>query len=250
MFTRVKNTAEIADIRTSGKMLAAVHSLIKKEVAAGMTELELADMAAIELKALGGKPTFLGYHGFPNVICISVNDKVVHGIPGKYQFKDGDVASFDFGVTYNGMVTDSAFTMLIGGKGADKDKNLIRYTEESMLAGISAVRNGVKVGDISAEIEAVLDKYGYGIVRELVGHGVGHQLHEEPDIPNYGSKGTGPQLSAGMTIAIEPMANLGSEKVAVDTDGWTIRTADGSMSAHFEHTVLITQDGAEILTAS
>lgn len=250
MFTRVKTPQEIADIRVSGKMLAAVHTLIRKHAAAGMTELDVADMAARELKALGGKPTFLGYHGFPNVICISVNDKVVHGIPGRYQLQDGDIASFDFGVTYNGMVTDSAFTMLIGGKGTDERKDLIRYTEESMTAGINQVRDGVKVGDISAAIEAVLDKQGYGIVRELVGHGVGHQLHEEPDIPNYGSKGTGPQLSAGMTIAIEPMANLGSERVAVDQDGWTIRTADGKLSAHFEHTVLITHDGAEILTAS
>lgn len=250
MFTRIKTPSEIADIRVSGKMLAAVHALIRKSVVAGMRELDVADMAARELKALGGKPTFLGYHGFPNVICISVNDKVVHGIPGQYELKDGDVASFDFGVTYNGMVTDSAFTMLIGGKGSDPDKSLIRRTEESMLAGINAVHDGVQVGDISAEVEAVLNKHRYGIVRELVGHGVGHQLHEEPDIPNYGSKGTGPKLSAGMTIAIEPMANLGSERVAADPDGWTIRTADGSISAHFEHTVLVTVDGAEILTAS
>lgn len=247
MFTRVKTEAEIANMRTSGRMLATVLKVMRDQAVAGISELELATIAASELKKLGGKPPFLGYYGFPNVICISANDKVVHGIPSDYVLKDGDIVSFDFGVDYNGMITDSAFTMAIGDV-SDATKRLISTTERSMYAGIDALHDGVKVGDISAAVEAVLKPAGYGIVKELVGHGVGHNLHEEPDIPNYGVAGTGATLKSGMTIAIEPMANIGTEKVSVDADGWTIRTLDGTLSAHFEHTILITESGHEILT--
>lgn len=249
MFNRVKTADEIKSMRISGQMLATVHAMLKKNAVVGISELEIAELAAKELKSLGGKPTFLGYQGFPSVICISVNNKVVHGIPGKYVLRGGDIASFDFGVTYSGMITDSAFSMVVG-KGSKKATRLVETTERSLYAGIDAVRDGCRVGDIAASIEAVLAAKKYGIIRELVGHGVGHRLHEEPDIPNYGIKGAGPKLSAGMTIAIEPMATAGSERIVVDPDGWTIMTADNSLSAHFEHTVLITRDGPEILTVS
>lgn len=248
MFTRIKTDRELDLMRESGRMLAAVLQLMRQRAVAGISELELADIAARELKSLGGTPTFRGYHGFPNVICISTNDKVVHGIPGDYVLQDGDLVSFDFGVTYQGMITDSAFSMIVGPRPATESQQLIAATEQSLHAGIGALHDGVRVGDIGAAVEAVLNFHKYGIVRELVGHGVGHSLHEDPDIPNYGQPGTGSELKAGMTIAIEPMANLGSERVVMDPDGWTIRTADGSRSAHFEHTVLITETGHEILT--
>ena len=247
MFTRVKTETEIANMRTSGKMLATILGVMRERAVAGISERELAAIAAEELKKLGGKPPFLGYQGFPSVICISTNEKVVHGIPSDYVLRDGDIVSFDFGVDYKGMITDSAFTMAIGHV-PNKVKKLISTTEHSMYTGIETLHDGVRVGDIGAAVESILEPAGYGIVRELVGHGVGHNLHEEPDIPNYGMAGTGPVLKAGMTIAIEPMANLGTQHVAVDPDGWTIRTVDGTLSAHFEHTILITEKGYEILT--
>lgn len=247
MYTKVKTPQEIEDMRTSGKMLASVLQYLRPNVAVGMTTKDLADLAATELKKLGGKPAFLGYNGFPDVICISLNDEVVHGIPGKELIADGDLVSLDFGVNYNGMITDSAITV-IAGEGSGAKRKLLKGTEEALLAGISVVKGGVKTGDIGAAAEKVMTQYGFGIVRDLVGHGVGHAVHEEPDIPNYGIAGTGKKLSEGMTIAIEPMSTLGSERVVMDSDGWTIKTYDGCLSAHFEHTILITASGSEILT--
>jgi len=247
MYTRVKTDAEIVNMRESGRMLAAVLSYLEPKVVPGITTLELADLAAKELKSLGGEPAFLGYNGFPDVICISVNDEVVHGIPSKLVVNDSDLVSLDFGVNYRGMITDSALTV-VAGTSKPKLDELVRYTERSMLAGIDVLKDGVRTGDIGAAVEAVLNLKKYGIVRDLVGHGVGHHVHEDPNIPNYGRAGSGPSLKAGMTIAIEPMATLGTEKVYVEDDGWTILTTDGSWAAHFEHTVLITEDGAEILT--
>lgn len=250
MFTRVKTPAEIEAMRTSGKMLAHVLKTISQEVTEGMTGRDVANIAERELKAVGGKGSFKGYQGFPDVICISVNDAVVHGIPNDTPFKNGDLVSFDFGVTYKGMITDSAFSMFIGGKAPSADaERLLKTTERSMYAGIETLKNGVRVGDIASNIERILKREKLGIVRELVGHGVGHELHEDPNIPNYGVAGTGQKLSTGMTIAIEPMATLGAHAITVDPDGWTIRTRDGSLAAHFEHTILITNDGYEILTA-
>ena len=251
MYTKVKTATEIEGMRESGKMLATIHGLMRKLAVPGISEKELADAAARELKALGGHPTFKGYggpsNGFPDVICISTNDVVVHGIPGSYILQDGDNVSFDFGVTYRGMVTDSAITVGVG-EVESQIQQLISDTEKSMMAGIETLHNGVRVGDIGAAVERVLNTGGYGIVHDLVGHGTGHQLHESPDIPNYGKAGTGFQFESGMTIAIEPMANLGTEKVVMDSDGWTIRTADGKRSAHWEHTVLITNESYEIIT--
>lgn len=249
MFTRVKTPAEIDAMRVSGQMLATVLQRLKQQTTAGMTGKDAAALAAQELKRLGGKPSFLEYYGFPDVICISVNDAVVHGIPDDTPFQKGDIVSFDFGVTYKGMITDSAFSMIVDDQGTKEARRLLKATEQSLYAGIEAVKGGVRVGTIAAVIQEVLDRERLGIVRELVGHGVGHAVHEDPNIPNYGVTGTGPALKAGMTIAIEPMATLGTHHVKVDDNGWTIRTADASLSAHFEHTVLITPKGYEILTA-
>ncbi|MDQ3065479.1 MAG: type I methionyl aminopeptidase [bacterium] len=231
-------------------MNATVLEIVQAHTVAGMTTKDLALIAAEELKALGGKPSFLGYQGhspFPDVICISINDEVVHGIPSDQVLRNGDVVSIDFGVTYDGMVTDAARTFYIGDT-KEQVKKLIQNTERSMYAGIDVLKDGVRIGDISNAVQKMLVAGGYGIVRDLVGHGVGHQLHEEPDIPNYGFAGSGPVLKAGMTIAIEPMATLGTHAVTVDDDHWTIRTADGSLAAHFENTILITERGHEILT--
>lgn len=244
---KVKTPTEIENMRTSGQMLATVLDVVGKNLQENMTTKDIANIAAKEVKSLGGKPTFLGMYGFPDVICVSVNDEVVHGIPGKYVIKNGDIVSFDFGVTYNGMITDAARSQIVG-QPEKRTANLLAGTLESLNAGIETLKDGVRVGDISAAIETVLNTYGFGIVRELVGHGVGHELHEEPNIPNYGTAGTGPTLKAGMTIAIEPMTTLGSHKVYTAADDWTIMTSDGSLSAHFEDTVLITETGSEILT--
>ncbi|MCA9325329.1 type I methionyl aminopeptidase [Candidatus Saccharibacteria bacterium] len=248
MQTRVKTPLEIEAMRVSGKMLATVLQTLKPLVQPGITTKELADRAASELKSLGGQPVFKGYQGFPDVICISVNDEVVHGIPSDRQLKEGDIVGLDFGVIYKGMITDSAISVIAGKPLKASHKKLLEVTKQAMEAGIGVVRDGVRVGDIGYAVEQILGAQRYGIVRDLVGHGVGHQLHEDPNIPNYGRQHTGPWLQAGMTIAIEPMATLGTDRVYIADDDWTVLTHDGSRSAHFEHTVLITEDGAEILT--
>ncbi len=249
MYTQIKTPAEIAAMRESGKMLATVLQFLKVEIAAGMNTQQLADMAKQELKSLGGQPAFLGYQGFPDVICISVNDEVVHGIPRAERIiQDGDIVSLDFGVTYKSMITDAAISVIVG-TAKESDRKLLQATEASMHAGIAVVKHGVRTGTIGAAVEAVLKKGHYGIVRDLVGHGVGHALHEDPNVPNYGRPNTGPALEAGMTIAIEPMATRGTDRVYVADDDWTIITRDHSRAAHFEHTILITETGSEILTA-
>jgi len=249
MYTRIKTAAEIAAMRESGRMLATVLHLLSTKLAAGLTTKDLADIAKQELKGLGGQPSFLGYQGFPDVLCVSVNEEVVHGIPKTNKvIAEGDIVSMDFGVTYKGMITDGAISA-IAGKGSDADRKLLSVTEASMYAGIAMLQNGVKTGTIGNAVENVLSKAKYGIVRDLVGHGVGHELHEDPNIPNYGRAHTGIALEAGMTIAIEPMATLGTEKVYMADDEWTIITQDHSRAAHFEHTILITESGSEILTA-
>lgn len=247
MMTKIKTDAEIHAMRESGRMLATILGIVQSKISPGIRTEELADIAAKELDVLGGKPTFLGYQGFSDVICISINDEVVHGIPSKKVIKTGDIVSFDFGVTYNGMITDAARSILVGPDNKTK-LQLLSTTSASLDAGIAVIKNGVHVGDISAAIQYVLDSGGYGIVRDLVGHGVGHALHEDPNIPNYGRAGTGEVLQTGMTIAVEPMSTLGSFKVYTASDGWTIATRDGSVSAHFEDTILVTESGAEILT--
>jgi methionyl aminopeptidase len=250
MVTKPKKPHEIRAIKVSGKMLAKVLALLASKAEAGMSTKDLADMAAKELKSLGGVPCFLGFEGFPDVLCVSVNDEVVHGIPSKSRIlKEGDIVGMDFGVTYDGMITDAAKSIIIGRPIHESHVELVKNTEKSLLEGISVVHNGVRTGDIGHAVESYLEPYGYGIVKDLVGHGVGHYLHEEPNIPNYGRANTGPWLEKNMTIAIEPMVTLGKGAVRVAKNGWTILTVDGSWSAHFEHTVLITESSAEILTA-
>jgi methionyl aminopeptidase len=231
-------------------MLATILQLIKREVKAGMTPKDISALAARELEKLGGKPSFKGFEGYPDIICISTNNEVQHSIPNDHVFQGGDIVNFDFGVTYNGMVTDAGLSVSIGGLDkADKaGRRLLEGTERALYAGIDQVKDGAHVGDVSAAVQTVLQSYSLGIVRELVGHGVGHELHEDPEIPNYGVKGTGPVLKAGQTIAIEPITTLGDHRIFQTRDGWTLLTVDGSRSAQFEHTVLVTPTGAEILT--
>lgn len=250
MRTKVKTPSEIVAMRESGHMLAAVLEFLHPLTVPGVTTKELANRAAAELNSLGGEAAFKGYQGFPDVICISVNDEVVHGIPSTERvLAEGDIVGLDFGVRYRGMTTDGAISVIAGKPLKASHKKLLDITRQSLEAGIAVVKGGVRTGDIGAAVEAVLQPMGYGIVRDLVGHGVGHELHEDPNIPNYGRANTGPWLQAGMTIAIEPMATLGSERVYIGEDNWTVATYDGSRAAHFEHTILITDEAAEILTA-
>ncbi|HMH30918.1 MAG TPA: type I methionyl aminopeptidase [Methylomirabilota bacterium] len=249
MITKVKTAAEIKAMRESGRMLATVLEALQKQLKVGMSTKDLANIAAAELKPLGGEPAFLGYQGFKEVICISVNEEVVHGIPRADKIiNEGDIVGLDFGVKYKGMITDAAVSVIAGRPKQQGHIRLVKRTKEALEAGIAQVHDQVRTGDIGAAIETSLKQYQYGIVRDLVGHGVGHEVHEDPNIPNYGRPNTGPWLEKGMTIAIEPMVTLGADKVYIDKDGWTVKTADGKWSAHFEHTVLITDDGAEVLT--
>jgi methionyl aminopeptidase len=248
MFT-IKTEAEIVAMRESGRMLATVLNVMRRETAVGRTPQDMAAIAKQELQKLdGGEPAFLGFHGYPDVICISVNNQVQHSIPNSVPFKDGDVVNYDFGVRYKGMITDSGISVCVGDKLTPDTKRLLEGTERALHDGLRAIKAGAHVGDISAAIERTLRKYKLGIVRELVGHGVGHELHEDPEIPNYGRVGRGQILKSGMTIAIEPITTLGDPAIFQARDGWTLLTRDGSWSAQFEHTVLITPTGCEILT--
>lgn len=246
---KIKTAAEIQAMRECGHILAQIFDGLKQQVKPGVSEKELDAWVDAEIKKHGAIATYKTSEvNFPAAICISTNDQIVHGIPTDYVLQDGDIVGFDLVITYKNMKTDSAFTMVVGGKPNGAQKHLLQATEQSLYAGIDAIKGPVRVGDIGAAVEKVLKEAKVGIIRELVGHGVGHEMHEDPEVPNYGRKGTGPLLTPGDTIAIEPMATLGGEKIAVDDDGWTINTWDGSLAAHFEHTVLITEDGAEILT--
>jgi methionyl aminopeptidase len=249
MQTGVKTPEQIQAMRECGKILATIYDDLKKQVHAGVSELELDAWVEKEIIRHGAVATYKTSEvNFPNVICISTNDKIVHGIPTDYVLEKGDVVSFDLVIAYKGMKTDSAFTMLVDEEPSGIKKHLINTTERSLMAGIDAIHGSVRTGDIGAAVEAVLKQGKLGIVRELVGHGVGLEMHMPPDVPNYGKKGTGVLLQPGDTIAIEPMAMLGSERIKNGSDGWTFLTKDGSLAAHFEHTVLITENGAEILT--
>lgn len=246
--SQIKTESEIAAMRESGRMLATVLEVMRQKAKAGMTPKDMSAIAREELKALGGEHAFLGFHGYPDVICISVNNQVQHSIPNDVPFNEGDVVNFDYGVRYKGMTTDAGITLCIGDVFTPDTKRLIEGTERALYDGLRAVRAGAHVGDISATIERTLRKYRLGIVKELVGHGVGHELHEDPEIPNYGKSGRGPVLKSGMTLAIEPITTIGSPDIFQTRDGWTLLTQDGSWSAQFEHTVLVTSGGCEILT--
>jgi methionyl aminopeptidase len=246
-----KTAEQIQAMREGGKILATVLSGVKNYVQVGMTGLDVDAWTAAEITRLGATATYKEpVPDFPAVICISINDAVVHGVPTDYPFEKGDVVGFDLVITYKGMKTDSAFTMIVGEQLTGAIKHLVAATERSLYAGIDAIKGrGTHTGDIGAAVEKVLSDAKLGIVRDLVGHGVGLEMHMKPDVPNYGRRGSGVLLQPGDTIAIEPMATLGGEKVYTDPDDkWTILTRDSSLAAHFEHTVLITEDGAEILT--
>ncbi len=244
-----KTPAEVQAMRDGGKILATILRDLREQVKPGVTEKELDDWVGAEIARHGAIATYKTDEvKFPGNICISVNEQIVHSIPTDYALQEGDLVSFDLVIEYNGMKTDSAFSMVVGTP-TSAQKHLLQATERSLYAGIDAIKGPTRVGDIGAAIEAVLRGAKLGIIRELVGHGVGHEMHQEPyDIANYGRKGTGLLLGVGETIAIEPMATLGKEKIVTEKDGWTISTKDGSLAAHFEHTILITEDGVEILT--
>jgi len=249
MQSRVKTPVEIDAMREGGKILATIFDGLKKHVVVGMSELEADAWVDLEIKRLGASATYKTPEvDFPNAICISVNDAIVHGVPTDYRFEAGDIVSFDLVITYKGMKTDSAFSMVVGEEPTGATKHLLNFTERSLFAGIDAIKGPTYTGDIGHAVEEVLKGAKLGVIRDLVGHGVGHEMHQEPEVPNWGQKGSGVLLVPGDTIAIEPMATLGGEKIKTDSDGWTIRTRDGSLSAHFEHTVMVTDDGVEILT--
>lgn len=244
-----KTAKEIQAMREGGKILATIFEGLKLQIVPGISEKELDTWVDKEIMRRGAIATYKTPEvNFPAAICISVNEQIVHGIPTDYRLQKGDIVSFDLVITYEGMKTDSAFTTVVGGEPNGVQKHLLNATERSLYAGIDAIKGPVRVGDIGAAVEKVLKDAKLGIIRVLVGHGVGHEMHQPPEVPNYGKKGTGAFLSVGDTIAIEPMATLGGERIKQDDDGWTISTRDGSLAAHFEHTVLITKDGAEILT--
>ena len=243
----IKSAAELECMRRAGEVVRTVKKKIREEIRPGVTTAELDRLAEREIRALGAVPSFKGLYGFPATICTSLNDEVVHGIPSNRGISDGDIVSIDVGAVVGGFHADSAFTVAAGKVGRSKQA-LIEDTAESLQRGIAQVRAGARVGDVSAAVQRYAEARGYGVVRQYVGHGIGRALHEDPPVPNHGSPGKGTLLREGMTIAIEPMLNLGTWETEVLEDDWTVVTADGAMSAHFEDTVAITDRGAEVLT--
>jgi methionyl aminopeptidase len=243
----IKSAREIETMRRSGKITAKVLGDLMRAAKPGMSTRELDEMAEKGIRALGGIPTFKGYHGYPCSICTSTNDEVVHGIPGDYVLREGDLLSIDIGTTFEGYVSDSAVTVAIGEVG-ENAKRLMKVTQECLMAGIEQMRKGKRLGDIGAAVQKHAESNGYGVVRELVGHGVGTKMHEEPQVPNYGRAGSGLELRSGLVLAIEPMITEGHYAVETLKDGWTVVTADGKLAAHFEHTIAVTDDGPKILT--
>jgi methionyl aminopeptidase len=245
----LKSSKEIEKMRSAGRVVREVLELVRAHVKPGATTLDLEKVAADRLAELGVKAAFKGYHGYPCVLCASVNSEVVHGIPSpKRVLKEGDIVSLDFGAFVDGYCGDAAITVPVGTKIDPDTARLLRVTEASLHAGIAAVRPGATLGDVGAAVQGVVEAEGFSVVRDFVGHGIGVHMHEDPQVPNYGQAGRGMKLRAGMVIAIEPMVNVGTPDVVVLDDGWTAVTADGSMSAHFEHSVAVTATGSRILT--
>lgn len=243
----IKSEREIELLKIAGEIVGKTHNYLKGFIKPGITTKELDELAYNFILENGATPSFKNYEGFPASICASVNDEVVHGIPNNYKLKEGDIISIDIGACYKGYHGDSAWTYPVGRISKNKE-NLLAWTEESLFEGLKAVRNGARIGDIGYNVETFAKKHKLGVVKELVGHGVGSHLHEEPDVPNYGKKNTGIVLKSGMVIAVEPMLNWGTADICMLDDEWTIVTMDGKPSAHFEHTVLVTDDGYTILT--
>ena len=245
---RVKSKSEIDCMRESGKITRDVLDYLGSKIKVGMTTKELDKLAYDYIISSGATPSFLGYNGFPASICSSIDDVVVHGIPSDNQFiKEGQIVSIDVGVIYNGWQGDAARTFLVG-KVSEEKQNLVKVTEECFFNAIRNLRDGSPIGDIGYYVQSHAESHGYGVVRALTGHGIGRDMHEDPSVPNYGKKGTGIRLREGVALAIEPMINAGSYKVTFMPDGWTVKTIDGKPSAHYENTVVITENGVEILT--
>ena len=243
----IKSENEIELMRKAGYLVSLTHKYLKPFIKPGITTKDLDKLAEDFIKENGGIPSCKGYQGFPAALCVSVNDEVVHGIPGKRVLKNGDIVTIDMVIGYHGYQGDAAWTYAVGSIN-DNKKYLMEHTEKALYEGINQVKPGNRIGHISEAVETYAKKHKLGVVKELVGHGIGTSMHEEPDVPNYGKKGTGPKLKPGMVICIEPMLNLGSASVGILDDDWTIVTEDGCPSAHYEHTVLVTEDGYEILT--
>ncbi|NBA87485.1 type I methionyl aminopeptidase [Emticicia sp. CRIBPO] len=243
----LKSPEDVEVIKQNGIILGKAQAEVAKKIAPGITTRALDKVAEEFILDNGGKPSFKNYNGFPATLCISVNEVVVHGIPGGRELKDGDVVSIDCGVYKGGYHADSAYTYMVG-EVKSEVVELLRVTKQSLYEGIKQVKPGNRIGDVSYAIQSLTEGHNYGVVRELVGHGVGKFLHEAPEVPNFGKRGNGPRLQAGMVIAIEPMITLGKRFVVQENDNWTIRTEDRKAAAHFEHTVLVSKTGYEILT--
>ena len=245
----LKSEKEIAIMRRAGQINATVLKILAEHVRPGVVEMELDQIVRKEFASRGVQPTFLNYRGYPATVCVSINDEIVHGIPGERVIREGDVVSLDLGCTYKGFVGDAALTVAAGEASAEV-RRLIDVTRGALQRGIAQSRAGKRVGEIGAAIQEYVESEGFSVVREYVGHGIGRQMHEDPPIPNYGPADKGPVLRKGMVIAIEPMVNMGDWRTKCDPDKWTVRTLDGSLSAHFEHTVAITDGEPEVLTIS
>lgn len=243
----VRSAAELAIMREAGRITARALKAVGEAVAPGVTTAELDEVAVEVIRSAGARAAFKGYHGYPATICASLNGEVVHGIPGRRKLAEGDIVSVDVGAVIDGYFGDSARTFPVGRVSAEASR-LLTATRESLEAGIACCRPGMRLGDLGAAVQAVAEGAGFSVVREYVGHGIGRAMHEDPQVPNYGTPGKGPVLLAGMVLAIEPMVNAGDFDVRQLDDGWTVVTADGSLSAHFEHTVAVTDDGPMVLT--
>ena len=245
--TILKSSEEVAIMRRAGRVVAAVLERLREEVKPGIRTRQLDSVAANELKKHGAKASFKGYRGFPANLCVSVNDEIVHGIPGERRLSEGDIVSLDFGAMVDGFHGDSAMTVGVG-RISSKAQELLATTEAALMGGIRAARCGAHLGDVSAAIQEYVETRGFSVIREYSGHGVGRDLHEDPLVPNFGFRGAGPVLQEGMTIALEPMVATGHYRTRLGENQWTVLTDDGSLSAHFEHTIAVSDDGAEILT--
>lgn len=248
MGIEIKSNREIELMRKAGEIVAIVLDILKKRIKPGIITEELDTIAIEELNRQGAKSSFKGYRGYPAHLCVSVNDELVHGIPGKRVLKEGDIVTIDFGAVYNGFHGDAARTIAVG-EISDTAKKLIDTTDNALMVGIESARNGARLGDVSYAIQSFVEANGFSVVRDYAGHGIGRQMHEDPQIPNYGKPGQGPVLKKGMALALEPMVTQGDWHTKVGRDEWTVSTMDGSLCAHFEDTIVVTEGKAEILTA-
>jgi methionyl aminopeptidase len=244
-----KSPEEIERMRRAGRAVAVTIDRLLEAIRPGMTTADLDQVAEQSIRSEGALPSFKGYRGFPGSICTSVNEQVVHGIPGSTRLKEQDVLSLDVGAIWEGYHGDSAVTVFVGSPPSDVTEKLVRVAEESLEAGISQLRAGGRLSDVGHAVQQVVEGAGFSCVREYAGHGIGRALHEDPQIPNYGPPGRGPVIRPGLVVAVEPMVNVGDWRTRVLPDQWTVVTADGSLSAHFEHTIAVTDDGPEVLTA-